>query len=197
MGVRTWILLVAVCFACSCRPTVYTPKPSGYFRLDTPAAHTYQVFDMPGYPFTFDYPTYCVIEKDTAFFREKADNPYWLNISFPSLGGMLNITYKAINSKETFDKMMSDSYYLTNYHNKKASYIDNTEFRNSSGVSGILYKVGGNAASRYQFIATDSTKHFLRGALYFNTTPNADSLLPANDFISADIERMLVSLKFR
>ena len=165
--------------------------------IDTPMQHEYRLFDIAGYPFTFEYPVYCVITKDTAFFKEKADNPYWLNIGFPSLGGMLNITYKQVGSKESFAKMVNDSYFLSNYHSKKADYIETTEFHNGNGVSGILYTVGGNAASRYQFIATDSVKNFIRGALYFDVTPNADSLKPANDFIGKDIERMLVTIRFR
>jgi gliding motility-associated lipoprotein GldD len=61
----------------------------------------------------------------------------------------------------------------------------------------MIFTVGGNAATRYQFAATDSTKHFLRGSLYFDVTPNADSLKPATDFLLQDIEHMLNTLKWR
>jgi hypothetical protein len=59
-----------------------------------------------------------------------------------------------------------------------------------------LYTVGGNSASRYQFAATDSVKHFLRGALYFDVTPNADSLQPVTDFLLKDIQHMLLTLQW-
>lgn len=65
------------------------------------------------------------------------------------------------------------------------------------GKNVLLYIVGGNTASRYQFTATDSVKHFIRGALYFDVTPNADSLKPATDFIEADIKHILMTLKWK
>lgn len=182
----------------ACAPVSFTPKPPGYFRLDTPEVHQYQLFDMPGYPYTFEYPVYAQIEKDTAFFKEKADNPFWINISFPTLGGVINITYKNVASKDSFQKLSEDSYQFTYFHHQKADYInDEVAYNPATGITFILYTVGGNAASRYQFTATDSVKHFMLGALYFDVTPNADSLKPATDFLQKDIQHMLQTLKFR
>jgi gliding motility-associated lipoprotein GldD len=65
------------------------------------------------------------------------------------------------------------------------------------GVSGICFKVGGNAATARQFFLTDSVKHFLRGALYFNATPNADSLKPVQDFLQKDIDHLINTLNWR
>jgi gliding motility-associated lipoprotein GldD len=190
-------LIFAICGMVSCRPETFTPKPVGYFRIDTPQTHEYRLFDQPGYPYTFEYPVYARIEKDTAFFAEKADNPYWININFFTLNGIINLTYKRIPSKESFYKMVEDSYNFSNYHNRKADYIDQSYYRSPNGVYGILYVIGGNAASRYQFTATDSVKNFVRGALYFDVSPNADSLQPATDFIEQDIKHFLMTLKFR
>jgi hypothetical protein len=36
----------------------------------------------------------------------------------------------------------------------------------------------------------------LRGALYFDVTPNADSLRPINEFLKVDMEHMLETLKW-
>ncbi len=180
----------------SCRPTTFTPKPPGYFRLDTPQSHTYRVFDEAGFPYTFEYPTYGKIERDSIFFSERADNPYWININFPSLGGMINLTYKKIDSKATYEKLVGDSYGFTFFHHQKADYI-NSDYFNKGNLSFVLYTVGGNAASRYQFTATDSVKNFILGGLYFDVTPNADSLKPATDFLEKDIEHLLMTLKFR
>ncbi len=190
-------LILSVCCIVSCRPETFAPKPVGYFRIDTPLKHEYQLFDEPGYPYTFEYPTYAKIEKDTAFFKEKADNPYWLNINFTTLYGIINLTYKRIENHQAFAKMVEDSYNFSNFHTKKADYIDQMAYHSQNGVYGILYIVGGNAASKYQFTATDSVKNFVRGALYFDVAPNADSLKPATDFIEKDITHFLMSLKFR
>jgi gliding motility-associated lipoprotein GldD len=85
---------------------------------------------------------------------------------------------------------------MSHYHTKRADYINEPEFHTANNVHGIYYDVGGNAASAFQFYATDSTKHFLRGALYFDTTPNVDSLKPVNQFLRADIEHLIQTLKW-
>ena len=193
-----FILFIALCLLGACKPEVFSPKPQGYFMIDTPAEHEYKVFDKPGYPYTFEYPVYAEIVKDSAFFKEKADNPYWININFPTLGGELLLTYKHIGSLDEFHKMVQDAHGFTFFHHQKADYINEETFTNpGSGISFILRTVGGNAASRYQFTATDSVRNFMLGSLYFDVTPNADSLKPATDFIAQDILHMMQTLKFR
>ena len=61
----------------------------------------------------------------------------------------------------------------------------------------MLYDIGGDAASPSQFFVTDSSTNFLRGALYFNAEPNADSIAPSIAFVKEDIEHMLKSLKWK
>ena len=61
----------------------------------------------------------------------------------------------------------------------------------------ILFEVGGDAASTTQFYLTDKKKHFIRGALYFRTTPNADSLKPVVQFVRKDMEHMIQSFKWK
>lgn len=131
------------------------------------------------------------------FKADKIDTRFWININFPTLSAMINITYKPITAKQTIAFLMDKADTLSFFHHEKADYIDETEFKNGSNVSGVIYNIGGNSASKYQFTATDSTKNFLRGALYFNVTPNADSLKPASDFIRQDIDHLLRTLKWR
>jgi gliding motility-associated lipoprotein GldD len=57
--------------------------------------------------------------------------------------------------------------------------------------------VEGNAATSRQFYVTDSVHHFLRGALYFNSAPNADSLSIVNDFLETDMRHMIETLKWK
>jgi len=184
-------------FVASCRPPVFPPKPPGYFRIDTPALHQYRVFDQPGFPYTFEYPIYANIERDTVFMGKKTENPFWINMFFPTFNGVINITYKDITPQQTLDKLNEDAWGLSFFHHEKASGIVTREFSNGMGVSGALYIVDGNTASRYQFTATDSSRHFLRGALYFDVTPNADSLMPASVFLQKDIEHLLMTLKWK
>jgi gliding motility-associated lipoprotein GldD len=177
---------------------VFTPKPIGYFKVDTPATHTYQVFDVPGYPYSFEYPAYGRVYKDSIFTSDKLDNRYWINIYIESLGGIINITYKEITPEQPLYKLVDDSWGLSFFHHERADYIDHVPIPGDDNhTSRTLYTVGGNSASRFQFTATDSVKHFVRGALYFDVTPNADSLQPATDFLATDIVHLLRTLKWK
>lgn len=188
-------LILCFLFFTACRPDAFVPKPRGYYRVDFPK-HEYQSFNKPEYPYSFEYPVYANIIRDTVYFDTKPENPYWINMDFPTLGGRLYISYKEINEKQPLAKLLEDSYQLSFFHDKKADFINTPSFQTENHVYGVIYNVGGNAASAYQFYATDSFKHFLRGALYFNVSPNADSLKPINEFLQKDIEHMLQTMKW-
>jgi len=193
------LVFAAVCVLFfSCRPQTYTPKPRGYARVAFPE-RSYQDFEAPGFPYKFEYPKYGRVIKDTLFFGQKPENPYWINIEFPTIGGMIYISYKPINNHQSFSQLLEDSHEMSfSAHSKRADYIGEQPFEfEEHRVYGILYDVGGNAASAYQFIATDSVKHFMRGALYFDVSPNADSLKPANEFLRQDIVHLLESLRWK
>lgn len=194
---RYLLLFAVIGLFASCKRTEYTPKPSGYFMIDTPVAHQYQRFDKDEYPYAFEYPVYSTIKRDTVFYSGKADNKFWLNLDIPSLGAVINLTYLSIKSGDDFMKMVDDSYKLSEFHNKKADFIREETFKNGYGVTGVLYTVGGNVASRIQFTATDSTHNFIHGSLYFDVTPNADSLKPATDFMEQDIAHFLQTIHFK
>lgn len=187
--------IVLVCFISSCMEEEFIPKPRGYYQIYLPEKE-YIKFEMQDYPYSFEYPTYGAIEKDTLFFNEKTENPWWININFKELGGKIYISYKQIDAKHPLSKLLEDSYNMSHYHTKRADYINEPEFHTANNVHGIYYEVGGNAASALQFFATDSQKHFIRGALYFDTTPNVDSLRPVNKFLQKDIEHLISTLKW-
>ncbi len=87
---------------------------------------------------------------------------------------------------------MEDSRTLAYKHSQKADAIQEQVFMNpSKNVYGLIYKIEGNAASPMQFFLTDSTNHFLRGALYIRDIPNIDSLKPVIDFLETDIVRLI------
>lgn len=187
------ILFIALC---ACRPETYVPKPRGYARVDTPQ-HAYQVFDSAGFPYAFEYPRYGRIVQDSQMTGMTPDNPYWMNIDFPDLGGTFYLSFKSINSETTLENLLDDAHEMSFWHTKRADYINSPSFHTPNNVHGILYTVGGNAASAYQFFATDSVRHFLRGALYFNTTPNADSLKPLTDFLRTDMDHLIRTLRWK
>jgi len=184
-------VLVAL-FSCN---SDYTIKQRGYFRIELPE-HKYVSFDKPGYPYTFEYPAYSNVIQDTTFFEDRPENPYWINIDFPSLNGRIYISYKDVR-KNQFDKLVDDAFKLTYKHSTKASGIKDSLMRTPNGLTGIFFKVGGNAATARQFFVTDSTTHFVRGALYFDATPNADSLGVVNNFLETDMKHLINTLRWK
>lgn len=180
----------------SCDEPTYIPKPRGYFKINFPEKK-YTLFHQSEYPYQFEIPTYAAIEKDTMFFDQKTENPWWINVTMESLNAKIYISYKEINGQNTLANLLNDSYNMSHYHSKKANYINEKNvFHTSNHVHGLYYDVGGNAASALQFYATDSVRHFIRGALYFNSTPNVDSLKPLNDFMRKDVEHLINTLKW-
>lgn len=190
------LLLITISYA-ACKPPVHTPKPRGYFKIDLPE-HSYQVFDSASFPYSFEYPVYGQIAHHPQLSGNEPDNPYWINIEFPEIGGKIYISYKAVNDKNNLPTLNEDMYRMTyTAHDKKADYIEDYYFQDEERkVYGTLYRVSGDAASAYQFFATDSIKHFIRGALYFDVAPNADSLRPLNEFLKDDINHLLYSLSW-
>jgi gliding motility-associated lipoprotein GldD len=205
-------LFVFVLF-CSCN-SVYTPKPRGYYKVELPR-HEYQVFDRPGFPYTFEYPVYARMVQDSTYFEEQPENPFWINMEFPEMAGKIYISYNEIGGKSrfkvknangeyvdsiglnSFDRLLNGSYTLSYKHSYKATSIQDSAFTSANGIDGIFFRIGGNTATASQFLLSDSVKHFLRGALYFDATPNEDSLRPVNDFLKEDMVHLINSLKWK
>ncbi len=181
-------------FLSSCNST-FTPKPRGYFQIDFPKKE-YRVFAQAGYPYSFEYPVYSTVIKDSTFFGEATENPWWVNIDFPQFQGKMYLSYKSIGANK-FDKLLNDAFNLTNKHSQKAYSIDDSLMITPNNVRGMFFKVGGDVATSYQFFLTDSTKHFLRGALYFEATPNQDSLNPVNNFVSEDMRHLINTFRWK
>jgi gliding motility-associated lipoprotein GldD len=208
-----FLFVLFAVFISSCNSN-YTPRPRGFFKINFPA-HAYQVFDKPGFPYRFEYPVYARIVQDSSFFDEQPENPYWLNIEFPQFQGKIYVSYITIGGRSrfkirdakgnyidsvgtnTFDNLIKSSYALTYKHSYKASSIEDSLFTTPNKIEGIYFKIGGNAATANQFLVTDSVKHFLRGALYFDATPNADSLGIVNRFLQQDMKHLINSLTWK
>jgi gliding motility-associated lipoprotein GldD len=167
------------------------PKPRGYFRIDFPEKKYLTYNDSC--PFSFSYPQYALVRPD----RDVNAEPCWLNIDYPKFGGRLHLSYKVI-PKEGVRQFLEDSRMFAYKHTVKAEAIDEELiFDKESKVYGVIYDIKGNTASSYQFFVTDSTTHFLRGALYFNTSPNSDSIAPVLDFIKQDVLKMIETFEWK
>jgi gliding motility-associated lipoprotein GldD len=194
------LLLSASLFCCflivGCDGYTPVPKPRAYPRVVYPEK-AYKPFETGYCNFTFDQPVYSKIEQDTAYFDEKPKDECWFNIVVPQLNAKIYCSYYPIHSRTDFDKFVADAFEMTNKHTVKATYIDEVPVhRPADHVHGVVFNVEGPAASSYQFFLTDSTKHFVRGALYFNTVARPDSLAPVVAFMREDLNRMVETLKW-
>ncbi len=186
------ILCAALLLSCN---SPYTFKKKGYFNITFPEKK-YQSFDQPGYPYTFEYPVYATVAKDTSFFDTKAGD-WWINIDFPRFNGRIYVSYKGVTQKN-FDSLVNDGFKMAyKQHTDIATGIEDSAINTPNGVEGIYFSLKGNTATANQFFVTDSTHHFLRGALYFNAAPNEDSLSIVNDFLKQDLKHLINTLRWR
>ena len=184
------ILLILV-IATACGDNKPQPKPRGYFRIDMPEKQYVSLDTMRHY--TFEYPDYATITPDFYSLNEKD----WANVVFPSFKGTVHISYKNVN--DNLSEYVEDAYRMIIKHISKATGIrDSVVINNDKKVYGLVYLLDGEGvASPLQFYLTDSTEHFLRGSLYFNTYPNNDSLQPVIDFINADVRHLINTLEWK
>ncbi len=182
-------LLVVTSLFTSCNHN-YSPLPRGYFRIDLPEQN-YQLSDTI-FPYYFEYANYAQIQSS----QHDNDQKYWINIVYPQFKAKVYLSYKSIDGN--LITYLEDAYTLVSKHIPKADAINDSVIINKEhNVYGLTYKIiGSGAASPYQFFVTDSTSHFLRGALYFDIVPNNDSLEPVIDFITNDIEHLINTLEW-
>lgn len=185
-------LFMVALLALACNSPQYTPKPTGYNRIEFPAKK-YQTFNSKS-PYSFDFPVYANMYPDSADKQE----PDWYNLTFPNFNARLHISYYRIASQQEFNTLMEDSRKLAFKHTVKATGIDEGIISlPEKKVYGVFYTIEGNTASAAQFYLTDSNKNYLRGALYFNEAPKIDSVLPVINFLRIDLDRMIQTFRWK
>jgi gliding motility-associated lipoprotein GldD len=169
----------------------YVPKPLGYNRLVLPE-HSYQLLPDT-FPYKFEYSTHAQLLKDSSWLAE----PYWIDLYYPEIGASITISYKMVyDNADTLNGLLTDAYRLTAKHQIKAYAIEESILKTPNGITAAVSELQGQVPSQFQFYLTDSTQHFLRGALYFNTGSKNDSLAPSIEYVKIDIVHMLNSLNW-
>lgn len=183
-------LLVLLLAACG-EEMPLAPKPRAYPKVIYPEK-AYRAFDEGYCRFTFEYPTYAQIVQDTSFFDERPTHPCWFDVLYPQFDARIHFSYKPVPDPASLSELKNDAFELVDWHNKRASYIEEMRINLSERqVTGMAFDISGQAASPFQFYLTDEANHFVRGALYFNTQVNSDSLAPMYDFVKADIQHLI------
>ena len=216
------ILAFACLLLCACHNNDYTPKPYAYLRIDLPE-HNYWLVDtlptsidgqtMPDVvlPFLFEANDSAELtlkkpRQVATFMADGSIKPdrlkydeVWLDINYPQWNGVIFLTYKHLHGIDDLRGQIDTSSRLLEQHYQFTSGVEEQEYEDRENhVYGTVYYLrGSRVASTCQFWLTDSSSHFLRGALYLNHTPNNDSLAPVIDYIQADIEHLVETLRWR
>ena len=185
------ILGLLVVILTGCGKSDYFPKPRGYNRIDLPD-HSYQALP-DSLPYSFEYSKHAQLKRDSSWISER----YWIHLYYPEMDADIQITYKPILSIDSLmEGYYHDAYKLTSQHNIKAYSIEEKIMELPNGGWASVSELEGEVPSQYQFHTSDSSKHFLRGALYFKTSTANDSLKPVISYIKEDIHHLLNTLKW-
>lgn len=184
------LLFLPFLIVVACTNNNDVPKPRGYLRIDLPEK-SWQRYDSLLH-YSFDYPAYTEVVRDPLSNSEDE----WINIHYPAIKATIHLSYKQV--KNNLHIYTEDARSMALKHLPKANAIsDSLFFIAHNNVYGAIYQIGGKGvASPIQFYASDSTSHFIRGALYFNFKPNNDSVSPVIGFIKSDILHFLNSLEW-
>ena len=188
-------ILLLLCVSCS---RGNTPKPYGYYRIATPdTAYTdfqssilNSQFSILNYPYTFALSRNAVVQP-----RTDVDEPYWINIVYPSLNATIHCSYKPV--RNNLRELTNDALEFVYRNASFATAIPEQEYMHPEAhVYGVLFDLEGNTASSCQFFVTDSTRHFFRASVYCNCPPNADSLAPVYQYIRTDVIKMVETFEW-
>ena len=169
----------------------YLPKPRGYFRIDLPEKSYSRVDTIEKY--SFECPDYAHLTYDIY----SPDEKNWVNVEMPQFKGSIHLTHKPVNGN--LGEYLEDVHTMVTKHLQKANGVrDSLIVNDEHKVYGLFIEMDGKGvATPMQFYLTDSTRNFVRGALYFNFQPDNDSMQPVINFIREDIDHMINTFEWK
>ena len=184
------LAIAFVAFSCD-RDTKYLPKPRGYFRIDLPEKAYTKVDTIEKY--SFECPNYAFVTPDIYSPNEKN----WVNIEMPQFKGSIHMTHKPVDGN--LGEYLEDVHTMVVKHLQKANGMrDSLIVNEEHQVYGMFIEMDGKGvATPMQFYLTDSTRNFVRGALYFNFKPDNDSMQPVINFIREDIDHLIETFEWK
>lgn len=180
--------IVFLQIACS---SDYSPKPRGYFYIDFPQP-IYRYLTV--YPFfEFEVSNGTTVEK----LINGGEKEIKFNLNYPNRNARIYCSYFR-TTKDKLPALIEESRKLAYIQTKKTKGVTESEFTHpEQNVYGLVYEIHGEAASPIQFVISDNTHSFFRGALYFETPSNRDSIAPVLAYIHQDIHVILESFRWK
>ncbi len=179
------LLLIVLIIACD-RDDHTMPKQRGYIRIKLPSKQ-YKLYNGR---YNFEIPSISIIKQDSSF-----SNKEWFNLYYPDFNATIYFSY--INGSKIND-YEEDCRKFVNKHIEKSTGIEETEVViKRRDVYAVIFDIkGSKTASPIQFYLTDRKRNFIRGSLYFNTSPNNDSLDPVIKYIREDIYHLIKTVSW-
>ena len=191
MKIKNTIWLFLFVSLVGCEEDVYIPKPTGFARIDFPS-HKYKKLEVDC-PFEFEYGAIANYEEVNG----QENTNCWFNLEYPSQNAKVHFSYLTFEENE-LDNFVADARKLALEHLSKADdFEESVVMDTAANVYGVIYDFKGSTASNLQFYLTDSVSHFVRGALYFEVVPKADSIAPSEMYIEEEIEHLIETFTWK
>ncbi|MDR2234254.1 MAG: hemolysin family protein [Tannerella sp.] len=175
----------------SCIDAGSMPKPRGFYRIDLPQAQ-YSKLMLADLPYSFNVSQLVTVE-----LPESEQSTDWINIDYPSLNATVYCSYHRITPSD-LPVLEAESKELVSRSVRNTDAITVQEYENNHiHVYGTLFRIEGETASPLQFMLTDSSTRFFRGALYFNCKPNVDSLAPVTHYLDDNVVELIQSFRWK
>ncbi|MDR1762402.1 MAG: hypothetical protein LBR64_00380 [Dysgonamonadaceae bacterium] len=180
-------ILLCICL-CACS-TDYSPRPKGYPYFDLKPTPYYIFSKYENLQFEVSSKAKIEEERDSAGVK-------WFTLTYPEYNSSIFCTFFSADRKK-IRTLAEESRRLADFHGLKGSVEEMEYERPEDKVYARVFLLGGGSASPVQFAATDSARCFLRGALYFSSGTNSDSIAPIKEYIYQDIRVLIETIKWK
>tara|TARA_B110000285_G_scaffold128308_1_gene144568 strand:+ start:2962 stop:3531 length:570 start_codon:yes stop_codon:yes gene_type:complete len=184
------IYLLLLTFLFSCKEELYIPKPPTYLKLELPE-HNYSIYS-DDCPYELSVSDLFKVESVSNGQQKTCHK----DINLGSLNGTIHLTYiHMIEPLGTYVNFVNDK---IDEHKIKATAINDMKIIiPENKVFCTFFELEGNVASPFQFYMTDSINNFASAVVYFNSTPNYDSLKPSLEYLKIDLEHMINNFQWK
>lgn len=177
-------LLVFLFTLVACGEEHFIPKPPTYLRLELPD-HSYKLYE-DNCPYQLSVSSLFSVKN----VNDQNGPTCHKDIDLGPLNGTLHLSY--IEMTDPLSRYVNFVNDKVDEHKIKATAIEDRQMLfPEKNVYCTLFELQGDVASPFQFYLTDSTDRFVSGVVYFNSTPNYDSLKPSLDYLKIDLEHLI------
>lgn len=194
---KIYLLLLIATGCTSGGEQTFVPRPRMYPYVDLPQPRYEWMNEKKNCGFVFRKSIFATIENRTTFFTDSLLHDCWFDLEYPAMDTRVHFTYYPIGSEHPFQNLVNESFQMVYEHSAIASRIDENPIIHRGGEAGMTFELGGPVASPYQFFISDTTDHFIRAALYFNSRPNPDSIAPILTYIRTDLDTLVKSFEWQ